>query len=101
MRELVIPGLERLRFEDLLGGLDDLLYDVRTGRGRMIIYNPRHLRAGTIDVIALGRSWAEARRWLADEAPKRLEALVPRARALAGRPLRLSRRRWRGPRLAS
>jgi hypothetical protein len=102
MREFQIPGLDRLRFEDLLAGLDDLLYDARTGRGRMIIYNPRHLRASTVDVIALGRSWAEARRWLEEEVPRRLQALIPATKVASGRRTRpVTRRRWQGPRLAS
>lgn len=100
-REVQVPGLERLQFGDLISGLDDLLFDARSRRGRLILYNPKHLRAaGTVDVIVLGRSWAEARRRLEQEIPQRLAALVPRARALPRRRARpAARRRWRGPRL--
>jgi hypothetical protein len=102
MREIQVPGLDRLRFEDLVAGLDHVLYDARTGRGRMIIYNPRHLRAGTADVIALGRSWADARRWLEQEVPRLLAALVPAERSTVVRRARpAARRRWRGTRLVS
>lgn len=102
MRELQVPGLDRLRFEDLVAGLDGVLYDARTGRGRLIIYNPRHLRAGTADVIALGRSWADARRWLEREVPRLLASLVPAERPVpVRRPRAAARHRWRGPRLVS
>jgi hypothetical protein len=101
-REVQVPDLERLGFDDLLQGLEDVLFDARSGRGRVIPYNPRHLQAaGTLDAIVLGRSWAEARRWLDDDLPRRLADLVHRAASPARRPRPVARRRWAGPRLVS
>jgi hypothetical protein len=101
-REVQVPGLDRLAFADVLDGLDDGLYDAASGRGRVIVYNPHHLRAaGTLDAIVLGRSWAEARRWLDEELPRRLTDLVRKAVSPARRSRPAARRRWVGPRLVS
>jgi hypothetical protein len=102
-REVQVPGLGRLPFGDVLRELDDVLFDARSGRGRVIPYSPHHLRAaGTIDAIVLGKSWAEARRWLDEELPRRLAGLVPRAGRYQTRRVRpAGRRRWVGPRLVS
>lgn len=86
-REVALPGIARLRFGDLVAGLDDLLYDARTGTGTVILYNPHHLRsAETIDVIAIGASPDTARSQLLHEVPSRLGALLRRVRTLAGAP---------------
>lgn len=48
-------ALEGISFERLLAGLDDILFDIRTGEGWAIVFNVGCLQpAGKIDVITLG-----------------------------------------------
>ncbi len=82
--ELAIPGLARLRFGDLVTGLDDLLYDARTGTGTVVLYNPVHMRtADVIDAIAIGPSVDAARAQLGHDVPARLRALTRHVRTVA------------------
>ena len=83
-RELAIPGLARLRFGDLVTGLDDLLYDARTGTGTVVLYNPVHMgTADVIDAIAIGPSVDAARSQLAHDVPARLRGLLGRVRTVS------------------
>lgn len=75
--ECQLPGLDRLRFVDVLGNLGPDLYDRRTGRGWLIIYNPGPLTLGSgLQYLALGPTWEEAARRATVEVPERLQRLV-------------------------
>ena len=72
-----IPGLDRLRFLDLLEGLGPDLYDRRTGRGWILVYNPGQLDSlSSIQYLALGPTWDEAVRRANVEVPERLRRLA-------------------------
>ena len=72
-----LPGLDRLRFLDLLEGLGPDLYDRRTGRGWIIFYNPGQLVSQSgIPYLTLGPTWDEAARRANVEVPERLRRLV-------------------------
>ena len=72
-----LPGLDRLRFLDLLEGLGPDLYDRRTGRGWIIFYNPGQLASQSgIPFLTLGPTWDEAVRRANVEVPERLRRLV-------------------------
>jgi hypothetical protein len=72
-------GLNRLRFLDLLDGLQTDLYDRRTGRGWIILYNPAQIDTSSgISFLALGSSWSEASRRARVDLPIRLRQLVSR-----------------------
>jgi len=75
--ECHFPGLDRLQFIDLLEGLGPELYDRRTGRGEILLYNPGRLvsRSG-IQYLALGPTWEEAARRARIEVPERLRQVV-------------------------
>ncbi len=72
-----LPGLERISFAALLEALADELYDARTNRGRLVLFNPDGLRESGIDMIVLGASVEEATQALVDY-PRRLRAIVER-----------------------
>ena len=72
-----LPGLDRLRFIDLLEGLGPDLYDRRTGRGWIIFCNPGQLVSQSgIQYLTLGPTWDEAARRAKVEVPERLRRLV-------------------------
>ena len=72
-----MPGLDRLRFLDLLEGLGPDLYDRRTGRGWILVYNPGQLVSlSSIQYLALGPTWDEAVRRANVEVPERLRRLT-------------------------
>ena len=72
-----MPGLDRLRFLDLLEGLGPDLYDRRTGRGWILVYNPGQLDSlSSIQYLALGPTWDEAVRRANVEVPERLRRLA-------------------------
>lgn len=86
-RECVVEGLSRQSLADLLEFFASDLYDVRTGRGRLIFYNPGRMQARSgINALVLSRSWTEADQVIRDEIPKRLEEFV--AKASSGAQLR-------------
>ncbi len=69
-------GLERVRFDRLLEFFADDLYDVRTGCGRLIFFNPGRLEANSgIDVIALDETWEQASDTVRVELQDRLSEL--------------------------
>jgi hypothetical protein len=72
-----VPGLTQFVFPDLLEHFADELYDVRTNRGRLILYNPSGLQTPHgIDMIALGNDWDQASDLVEGELNARLEDLV-------------------------
>jgi hypothetical protein len=74
-----LEGLNRLRFLDLLDGLQSDLYDRRTGRGWIILYNPVQIASSSgISFLALGSSWSESLRRARVDLPIRLRQLVTR-----------------------
>jgi hypothetical protein len=76
-QECVVPGLNRVRFADLLDHFADDLFDARTGRGKIIVYNPGRMQAQSgISVLALGDTWDAAHRLLQSEIPERLRECV-------------------------
>ncbi len=75
--ECEVGGLERCGFDDLLNHFGDDLYDVGTGVGRFIFYNPGGLRShGSIDALALDTTWDGAADALRSEVPARLAELA-------------------------
>jgi hypothetical protein len=83
-REIVLPGLERVTFDELLRHLQPDVFDIRTARGRFLLYNPRALtvRPG-LNALALGKTWEEAESGVRVELPRRIALLIEkRARAL-------------------
>ncbi|MGA7495797.1 MAG: hypothetical protein WBX00_03635 [Isosphaeraceae bacterium] len=74
-----LEGLNRLRFLDLLDGLQSDLYDRRTGRGWIILYNPLQIASSSgISFLVLGSSWSESLRKARVDLPVRLRQLVTR-----------------------
>ena len=74
-----LEGLNRLRFLDLLDGLQSDLYDRRTGRGWIILYNPVQIASSSgISFLALGSSWSESLRRARVDLPIRLRQIVTR-----------------------
>jgi hypothetical protein len=76
-RASYVPGLMQFGFPDLLEHFTKELYDARTGRGRLILFNPGGLRTlHGIDVIALGNDWDQASDMVEGELNARFEGLV-------------------------
>ena len=70
-------GIGDLTFSDLLRFFENDLYDARTRRGRLILFNPARIRARSgIEVVALGESHAEAVSLAHREFPRRLRSLT-------------------------
>ncbi len=60
-RELMVPGLDRYLFSDLQRYLKKELYDIRNGRGWLVLYNPGRLKVVSgIDVLCFGKSQVQA-----------------------------------------
>jgi hypothetical protein len=75
-REIVVPGLKRYHFSDLTRQLKQELYDKRTGRGWLVLYNPGHLLADSgIEILCLGKSQLQANERARTIAPRLLETL--------------------------
>jgi len=75
-RECRAPGLERMQFADLVEQLDAELYDVRTGRGRAVLFNPGAMHTiGAIDVLLFGDTVSAVDRQL-DDFERRLRAIA-------------------------
>jgi hypothetical protein len=75
--EIVLPGLERVTFDELLHHLQPDVFDVRTARGRFLLYNPRALtvRPG-LNALALGNTWEDAESGVRVELPRRIARLI-------------------------
>jgi hypothetical protein len=75
-QECRAEGLDKLQFSDVLEGLRDDLFNVRTRQGSLVLYNPGRMQAhSAINVLALANSWEEAHRLVEQEVPARLAAL--------------------------
>lgn len=62
VRSLIVPGLRDVPFHHLLERFEEDLFDVETGRGWLVLFNPARLRAQSgVSFIALGESLEEAR----------------------------------------
>ncbi len=70
-------GMERFTFANLLAGFDDRVFDVRTGRGDLIFYNPGALQARPgIDLLVMGESWEVARKRAFQDIPQQIMRLI-------------------------
>ncbi len=79
LRTVDLEGLDRLRLHDLLDRFKPELFDVRTGRGRVILFNPSRIKERSgIEVIASGRDLREAQDFLESEFPESLDRLIHR-----------------------
>ncbi len=76
-RACSVPEARGLTFEQLCDGLGDDLYDRRTGRGRVVLFNPGRLQShGGIDLITWGTTAEAAGRALAEDLPRRLRQIA-------------------------
>lgn len=77
VRSFSIPGLYRFGLEAVLELLGPDLFDVRTGSGRIILFNPARIsvRSG-LSVILLGKDADSAARFANEEFPEKLSAWV-------------------------
>lgn len=74
-RDYVSSSLAGASFADLRALVGDQLFDVRTGKGRYVLYNVGCLPYGKFDVIALGETPEDAERALEDEFPTLVEGV--------------------------
>jgi hypothetical protein len=66
-----------MEFGDLLELLGDHLYDARTGRGRVLLYNVGGVtQHGKFDVVVTGRSFADIGRFIREGIPGLIERYV-------------------------
>lgn len=80
-RHCRVPGVDRLRFADVLEHFDADLFDVHTGTGWLVLYGPGRMAvASGVDAIAFGDSWEQALERARDEVPERLRELVASSR---------------------
>jgi hypothetical protein len=76
-RDYMDLGLEKTSLNHVLDSLGDTLYDIRSGRGSLILTNPARMQArGGIGVIALGDTWSQAADALGEQVPARLMEAV-------------------------
>jgi hypothetical protein len=72
-QDYIDERLRGLEFEHLLEIFGDTLYDRRTGKGRVLLYNvggvPEH---GKFDIVVTGRSFAEVYRFIDEGVPARI-----------------------------
>jgi len=87
IRSVRLPGPQPWSWPDLLEQLEDLLFDVRTGRGRLVLFNPlRAERRRDLHVVAFGDSLRDAGEFVDRDLRERLLAARP-ARAVASSPM--------------
>ena len=78
-REWRVAGLDQVPFAELIECFAEELYEARTRRGTLILYNPGGLTARSrITAIALGSSVDEAAARLEREIPARLKDFADR-----------------------
>ena len=69
-------GLDRLEFSDLRERLGARLYDARTGRGWLVLYNAGRMKhQSAINAVVLGRTWEEAGETI-DHLPPMIRELI-------------------------
>jgi hypothetical protein len=84
-QDYVDDRLRGLEFHDLMDVFGGHLYDRRTGKGRVLLYNVGGVgEHGKFDLVVTGRSFAEARRFITDRIP----ALITRYLHHRRRPMR-------------
>jgi hypothetical protein len=72
-----MPGLDRIPFSQLLDCLGDELYDRRTGKGQLILFNAARMKQySSIPVVSLGDTWAAAARNAFERTPELFHELV-------------------------
>ena len=72
-----IPGLDRLTWEELLESLRDELFDVRTGRGGLLLFNPGRMKSQSgLGVVALASNWEDADDAFQRRIPEKLARIV-------------------------
>jgi len=75
-QDYVDKSLVGRSFADLSGALEDLLYDIRTGDGRLVLYNVGCLpRFGKFDVIVIGQDLDQCTEVVEHDIPTRLASL--------------------------
>ncbi len=83
--ETKVEGLDRLSFSDVLDILGEDLYDISTGRGHLLVFNPRGLEPrSSIHIIALADSWDHAEQVVRREARDQLQRAVDSIHLLNG-----------------
>jgi hypothetical protein len=91
VRECTVPGLERCTFADVLDHAGEDLFDARTGRGRLVFFNPARIAAQAgLDVLAFGATWDDAEALVSRIVPRRLAELAGAASVRPARPGRPS-----------
>jgi hypothetical protein len=76
-QDYVDERLVGMEFGDLLELLGDHLYDARTGRGRVLLYNVGGVtQHGKFDVVVTGRSFADIGRFIREGIPGLIERYV-------------------------
>jgi hypothetical protein len=69
-QDYVDPRLRGMGFEDLMEVFGDTLYDCRTGKGRVLLYNvggvPEH---GKFDLVVTGPDYAAVSRFMTERVP--------------------------------
>ncbi|MGE0608379.1 MAG: hypothetical protein AB7O62_14885 [Pirellulales bacterium] len=76
-REYHDDRLKNVSFQQLLDELSDVLYDARTGRGRLILFTPGRMRIkGTVSAITLGATQESANETAQQLLPARLKNLL-------------------------
>ncbi|MHC5064723.1 MAG: hemerythrin domain-containing protein [Planctomycetota bacterium] len=72
-----VPGLEKLRFAEILGHFGDDVYDAGTGCGSVVFYGPGRMSAnGGIDALSLADDWDWAVERIQSEIRERIEDCV-------------------------
>lgn len=72
-----VEGVPRFAYADILDHFADELYDVRTGKGRFIFFNPGGFKTPHgVDVVALGDDWNHASEIVEREFLVRLKGMV-------------------------
>ncbi|MEJ2504045.1 MAG: hypothetical protein P8177_12175, partial [Gemmatimonadota bacterium] len=72
-QDYVDDRLLGLGFTDLLEIFEDVLYDGRTGKGRVLLYNVGGVRDhGKFDIVVTGRTYADVVRFIDEEIPARI-----------------------------
>ncbi len=85
-QSLIMPGLDRIPFAQLVQALDDLLYDHRSGHGKLLLINPGALvGCSGFDVVVRGRTIEEAKHVLNVTLPRRLRTLIEQSPAREAR----------------
>ena len=76
-QDYVDERLRGLGFVELLEIFGDTLYDRRSGKGRVLLYNVGGVAEhGKFDIVVMGRTYGEIGRFIAREIPRRIDRYV-------------------------